>query len=181
MFSALVSPFFLVVVFLIAVLIGAMVLVFFNEKFAKILTRTFFRVFSFSKAIVSKKEKASEFLERFYKGIHSLKSANFTKVLLFTAVAWFIEALTLYTAAYALNVHVPLIYCLGFTALAILGGTLSSLPGGLGSTEILLFGFFTLIGYPEALGLSITLLYRFLTFGVGILISSVFFIREMKN
>ena len=87
----------------------------------------------------------------------------------------------LFTIASSLGVTVPLLYCLGFTSLAILGGTISFLPGGLGSTEIILFGFFVALGYSEPISLSITLLYRFTTFGMSIFIGILFFLREARH
>jgi uncharacterized membrane protein YbhN (UPF0104 family) len=91
------------------------------------------------------------------------------------------EELTLFTVASSLGVSLPLLLCLGFTSLAVLGGTVSSLPGGLGSTEIILFGFLVMLGYSEPISLSITLLHRFATFGICIIVTSIFFIREVKN
>jgi uncharacterized protein (TIRG00374 family) len=127
------------------------------------------------------KPRVKKFVNKFYDGIKNLKTANFSAIIFLTLFAWFIESLILFTIASSLNVTASLLYCLGFTSLAILGGTVSFLPGGLGSTEIILFGFFVMLGYSEPISLSVTLLYRFATFGMTIFVGVIFFLREVKH
>jgi len=181
LFSSMVSAILLIVLIFASLVIAFMVLIFFNKKISNSVINLMFKALSFVRYVSKLKPRVKKFVNKFYEGTDVLKTANFSKIIFLTALAWFIEALTLFTVASSLNVQVPLLYCLGFTSLAILGGTISSLPGGLGSTEIILFGFFVLLGYSEPISLSITLLHRFSTFGVGIILTAIFFIREVKD
>lgn len=181
LFSSMVSPILMVVLVLTFLIIALMLLVFFNKKLSNALINVFFRFFSVIGYVSRLKPRVKKFINKFYEGTNILKSANFPTIVLITAFVWFIEALTLFTVASSLGVSLPLLLCLGFTSLAVLGGTVSSLPGGLGSTEIILFGFLVLSGFSEPISLSITLLHRFSTFGICILFTSIFFIREVKS
>ncbi len=181
MFSSIVSPIILVVLLLTFFIILILILVLFNKSLSNAMINAFFKLFSFIGYISKLKPRVTKFINKFYEGTIVLKSANFPAIILIMALAWFIEALTLFIVASSLGVSVPLLFCLGFTSLAVLGGTISSLPGGLGSTEIILFGFFVMLGFSEPISLSITLLHRFATFGICIFFTSIFFIREVKS
>ncbi len=181
LFSSMVSPILMAVLLLIFLIIVALVLVFFNRRLSNSLINAFFRIFSFIGYVSKLKPKVRKFVGKFYEGTAILKRANFPAIIIITAAAWFIEALTLFTVASSLGVNIPLLFCLGFISLGVLGGIVSSLPGGLGSTEIILFSFLVMIGNSEPISLSITLLHRFSTFGICILFTSIFFVREVKN
>jgi len=181
LFSSMVSTILKAVILFTAFIAVLMIMVFFNKRISNSVTNLFFRAFSFIRQISKMKPRVKKFIGKFYEGTATLKKANFPAIIIITALAWFIESLTLFIVASSLNITVPLLYCIGFTSLAILGGTISSLPGGLGSTELILFSFFVMLGYSEPISLSITLLHRFCTLGIGIFITAIFFFREVKN
>jgi hypothetical protein len=181
LFSSMVSTILKIVMLFTAFIVMLMIIVFFNKRVSNSMMNLFFRAFSFIKQISKMKPRVKKFMGKFYEGTAALKKAKFLTIIIITALVWFIESLTLFIVTSSLNITMPLLYCIGFTSLAILGGTLSSLPGGLGSTELILFSFFVLLGYSEPISLSITLLHRFCTFGIGIFITAIFFVREVKN
>ena len=181
LFSSMASFIFLIVIFFASLIILSIVLIFLNKRISNSIINIIFKIFSFIGYISKLKLRVKKFVNKFYEGTVVLKKANFLAIFLLTAIAWFLESMVLFIVALSLNVPIPIIYCIGFTSLAVLGGAISSLPGGLGSTEIILFGFFLILGYSAPISLSITLLQRFATLGVGILFTSIFFIREVKH
>ena len=140
-----------------------------------------FLLFGFIPFVKRVGPKVKKMLDNFYKGVGELRSARFVEIIILTLITWLGEATILYLAAVSLGVQINFVYCVGFYALATLGGVLSSLPGGLGSFEAVVFALLVFIGYPEPISLSIALLYRFLSFGIGISFSAIFFFREIKS
>jgi len=181
LFFYLFASFFIQMALLVITLILLFViLVFFKRSIANYALSIFFRMFGFIRFISKLKPRAKRFIYNFYEGVTKVKSASFVKIIFFTALPWLIESFTFFIAALSLGVNLPMIYCVGFISLAVLGGTLSSLPGGLGSTELILFGFLVFTGLSQPMSLSITLLYRLMTFWTGALLSAFFFLKEIN-
>jgi uncharacterized protein (TIRG00374 family) len=140
-----------------------------------------FSLFSPIRAVRRAKPRINRILGNFYTGIASMHPAVLTKALGLTVVAWLLDGLILFSVASLLAPGtLTFLHCLGFLSFAMLGGMVSSLPGGLGSFEAIMFAFFLLLGFAEPLALSITLLYRFIAYGLGVTASGLFFIREMR-
>ena len=79
-------------------------------------------------------------------------------------MSWILECLRLYVVFYAFNVEISFTSVIIILILANIIGIASALPGGIGSIELSLTGLFTLFGVPAALGGSITLADRLVSF-----------------
>jgi uncharacterized protein (TIRG00374 family) len=139
------------------------------------------KILGFGSALLRKKLPVEKKLKSFYEGFGKTKHANLPVIVFLTVVEWLLDICILWIAAFSLGINLPFIFCMGVYAISTLGGVVSSLPGGLGSLEIILFGFFLTYGISEPLSLSIALLYRFISLGGGLVFCSIFLFREVKK
>ena len=115
-------------------------------------------------------------------------SKNLVFVLILAFMSWILECLRLYVVFMAFNVQISFTSVIIILILANIVGIASALPGGIGSIEISLTGLFALFGVPTALGGSIALADRLVSFwAVSVLglIFSAYYARdilgEIKN
>lgn len=148
-----------------------------RKKWIKFFVKKVFGLLSLRKY----KTKIDQMIDRFYKGFLKLKSMKLFYVVLITSLIWLSESTIFFLSLNALSISIPFIFCVGFISIAVLGGTLSSLPGGLGSTEAILFIFLVSVPIAEAAAFSAIILYRFISLGLGLLISSPFFFKEVHK
>jgi uncharacterized protein (TIRG00374 family) len=113
---------------------------------------------------------------------------NLFLVLILAFASWILECLRLYIVFYAFNVEINFTAVVIILILANVIGIASALPGGMGSIELSLTGLFVLFGVPAALGGSIALADRLVSFWVvsvlGIVFSSYYakdILGEIKN
>lgn len=113
---------------------------------------------------------------------------NIIVVLILAVVSWLLECFRLYIVFYAFNVQMDFASIVVILLLANVIGVITLLPGGIGSMEISLTGFFVLFGVPSALAGSIALADRLVSFWavsvLGIIFSSFYakdILAEIKN
>lgn len=115
-------------------------------------------------------------------------SRNLVLVAILAFMSWILECLRLYVVFYAFNVQISFTSVIVILILANIIGIASALPGGMGSIELSLTGLFALFGVPAALGGSIALADRLVSFWMvsilGIIFSSYYakdILGEIKN
>ena len=123
------------------------------------------RIFSVLRRVPFLKSVSGEFLDTFYDS--RIKKGRIVVCLVFTLVPWLLEGVMLYLALAALGVFQEPFVLAGVVALAVLVGVASSLPGGLGSTEVVMSMLLGILGIPATTAIAGTMLYRFLSFWFG--------------
>lgn len=94
--------------------------------------------------------------------------------LLLGLVAWAGEAIGLQLVAHAISpIELSLAAAAGIYAIAIIVGALSFLPGGLGSTEVVMAALLHAHGYSMPEAILLTLVCRLLTLWLAVLIGWV--------
>lgn len=176
-FSFFFSDLFKIAMIVTVALIVLAIIIMLKKAWMKKATSSVFRLLSMRKQL----KKIDLMIDKFYIGLKRLKSINITPILLMTVSSLLCEVFILYTAALSLGVQLDIAVAFGFLSLSLLGGTISTLPGGLGSSEVILFALFTLLGVNSNLALSIAVLDRFLSYFMAVLFSFPFFIREVKH
>jgi uncharacterized protein (TIRG00374 family) len=103
---------------------------------------------------------------------------NLLFVLFLSGSSWLLECLRLYIVFIAFNVEISFVAIIIIFLLANIIGIASALPGGIGSIEISLTGLFVLFGVSSAVGGSIAVVDRLVSFWVvtalGIVFSSYY-------
>ncbi|GEM_PF-1401130 len=158
-------------------------LLIFNRK-SKVLSKLVIKLLKSFKATQHLQKKAEELIDNFYNGVRTIRSARLFQIFMIIAFGWVFDALILYLCALSIlpAAQLPSILLIAsFMGIAVLGGTLSSLPGGLGSTDAIFFLLFTSIGISEPASLSITLVYRLAGYIFPILFCTYFFYIEAKH
>jgi len=181
-YSRFVSGILQAVLLLTFILLIILILIVLKKSVAMRFISLFFRLFSFIKALRKMKPKISKMVSNFFLGVQTLKFARLGPITLITFLTWIFESAILYFSVLALipGYDFNFMYAIGFISLSMLGGVISSLPGGIGSVEAILFAFFLLIHFSAPLSLSIVLLYRFISFFISTIFFTFFFAREMK-
>ncbi len=144
-------------------------------------TLSLFRSFGWSSRL---RRNIEELVDNFYLGIETLKSARLIEIVGSVFFGWVLYGIILYLSALALvpASQLPSLFAVtGFMALAVLGGTLSSLPGGFGSIDAIVFFLFVASGISEPTSLSIAVVYRFTSYIIPIIFSSIFFYMEVRH
>jgi hypothetical protein len=129
------------------------------------LTLKFFKIISKFPIINKFKIKAETFAKKFSTGFYKIKSLkNMTIILILTTVTWIFEGSILYFALLSIGIQLPILVCTGFACLSVLIGLLSFLPGGLGSTEIVLITLLSSLNVPLPQSTSAIIIYRFVSY-----------------
>jgi len=142
---------------------------------SKKLTLKFFKIF-FKLPLINKfKSKVENFARNFYSGFQKMKLAkNVAISLILTIVVWVSEGFILYFSLLSVGVQLPVIVCIGVACLSVLLGLLSFLPGGLGSTEIVLFVLLSSLGIPIPQTTAAIVIYRFISYLIQNLVGLFF-------
>ena len=134
-----------------------------------------------------------EVVDNFYdKAVNILKSMtaytksfstykNLVLVIILSILSWLVECLRLLTVFYAFNIEINFIAVVIIFLLANIIGVVTALPGGIGSIEISLTGLFVLFGVPEALGGSIAIADRLVSFWVVTVLGLIFSFYYAKD
>lgn len=131
-------------------------------------------VFSLLRKLPFLKGISSSFMDTFYK--ERVKKRRLILCFFITLIPWVLDGVVLYFAMLALGFELPLLAAIGISALFVLIGIASSLPGGIGSAEtvgILLLG---IVGVGPALATAGVFLARFLSFWFSILAGGLSFV-----
>ncbi len=180
-FSFFVSTGLKLMLFIVSFLLLALLIIILNKKLAGWSSKQFFRLFSFIALVKKVRPELEKKMENFYKGLVTLKSMKTFQIFVLTCLCYVFEGAILYLAALSLSgPYLPYTFAVGFMALAWIGGALSTLPGGIGSMDTILFALLLLIGFAAPLALSITILYRFISFVLAVSFCSIFFFRETR-
>lgn len=142
---------------------------------SKKLTLKFFKIISKFPIINKFKSKAELFAKNFSAGFRKIKTLkSLTVILILTIVIWVFEGLILYFALLSIGIQLPILVCTGMVCLSILMGILSFLPGGLGSTEIILVAFLSSLNISISQATAVTIAYRFISYVIQNLVGMGF-------
>jgi hypothetical protein len=180
-FSFFVSTTLQLMLLIVSFILLAFLVVILNKRLATWSFKQFFAVFSFIPLVKKVRPELQKKMENFYKGLVALKSMKTFQIFILTCMCYVFEGAILYLTALSLpGPYLPYTFAVGFMALAWIGGALSTLPGGIGSMEAVLFALLMLIGFAAPLALSIAILYRFVSFVLAVSFCSIFFFREAR-
>ena len=167
---------FLIYPTIISILIFLIVVIFFlvilkNKNFGT-------KVFKFFKKIPFFKNISENFIDTFYKS--KIKNRKIIYSFFTTLSAWLFEGFVIYFAFLSLGVDKNPLFFSSLVAISVLIAVASSLPGGLGSFEIVSVLILTNIGIENSLATAGIVLYRFLSFGLSSFIGFLSFIYLRK-
>lgn len=180
-FSFRVSQTFQAMLLLFSLLLLMILIVILKENFALRISNHLLKIFGFVKFVNKLKPEIKRKVGNFYRGLSTIHLTKSFQVLIITFFCYVFEGAILYFAALALlGSPISFPFAVGFVSLAIIGGAISTLPGGLGSLEAILFALLMLIGFSDSIAFSITILYRFVSFVIIVSFCSLFFFREAR-
>ncbi len=156
----------------VSIYIAGIVAVFFLASSQNRMNKIF-SIFPFNR-IIKEPQKAAESIS---KSFNSLKDWKLVLPLLGTSLlVWFVEAIILYLAFSSLGADVPFMFLLSAFCIAILASILSSLPGGIGSMEVILTFFITsVVLIPISTISSAILLERIMALWYNLLLGAISF------
>lgn len=131
------------------------------------------RIFILIKKIPFIPKLSDSFINNFYS--YKIQKRKLSLSFLLTTVPWILEGVTFYFVLLSLNVTISPLLLAGIVALATLIGVASSLPGGIGSAEIVMTLLLTLNGVEPSLSVSLVLIYRFVSFWFSVLLGGLSF------
>lgn len=146
-----VSGVLIITAFMIVVLFAF----FYNKKLGNTLFAFFNKLPMFLKF-------SRNFVDTFYSVKIQKKDILFS--LIFTAVSWILEGAALYFVMLSFGIDAQIASATAFICIAAIVGTVSFLPGGIGSFEAVLALILTYTGVQFSLALTTVLLYRFFSF-----------------
>jgi uncharacterized protein (TIRG00374 family) len=133
-----------------------------------------------------REEVLDNLYQKFTSGLHGMIQytrsftcfKNLTFVLILTLTSWLLECVRLYTVMFAFHVEISFVNVIIIFLLANVIGSLTALPGGIGSEEITSTGLFILFGVSGAVAGSIVLVDRLVSFwlvnALGIIFASYY-------
>jgi glycosyltransferase 2 family protein len=125
--------------------------------------------------------KHKDFALTLYENIYALLNwGPFLWTILLSTVAWLLESLSLYILLHALGIQLSLLHDIFIFSLGTLAGALSMLPGGLGVAEGSMTGLFLYFGVDKSAAVAVTLLIRFVTLWLGVLIGFLLFMIKRE-
>ena len=119
------------------------------------------RMFGFAKHFPVLKRLPDNFMDMFYKT--RIKKAALAKSFIISFVTWFILGFVLYFSLLAFGVQVSPAILSGIVALSVVIGIASSLPGGLGATEVVMIFLLGLVGVDATIAAASALIFRLMT------------------
>ena len=155
---------------MVIVFIILLILVLYKKSFG-------IRVFNLLKKIPILNKIDNQFIATFYKGVKILKSKLFLSFIL-TFIVWFLDGAVFYFVLLSFGLssieNLFIIPCI--LALSILIGICSSLPSGVGSTEVVMIILLGALGIEKTVATATVMLARFLTLGYGMLLGYLSFL-----
>ncbi len=153
------------------------VAVLFNKRFG-------IKIFYIIKKLPVLKRLPENFMDLFYKV--RIDKIALSKCFITTLIAWTGEGLVLYFTLLAFGVQINPVILAGIVALSVVIGIASSLPGGLGTTEIVMAVLLGLVGVENSIAVTAAITFRFMTFWFVNLVGGLSFIYlsrkfELKN
>ncbi len=129
-------------------------LVLYSKKFGM-------KIFKFVKKLPLLKRLPENFMDLFYKV--RIKKRRIVKCFAIALITWFLEGFILYFALSAFGVSLNPLILAGIVALSVVIGIASSLPGGLGTTEVVMTFLLGLNGVESSIAIAATIMFRFMT------------------
>ena len=136
-------------------------------------------VFGLLKKIPFLRGISSGFMDAFYQA--RISKTKLVLCLIITIIPWVLDGFVIYFSMLALGFELSIFVAIGISALAVLIGIASFLPGGIGSAEtvgVLLLG---LVGAAPALATAGIFLARFLSFWFSVVLGGLSFIYLSKK
>ena len=142
------------------------------------------RIFGILKRLPGTKSISEKFIENFYS--IEIKKRKIAASFAVTLVAWMVEGIIFYLVLLSMGISSDFVLLAGIVCLSALIGIASSLPGGIGSSEIVMIFLIGLTGVAGSVAVSAVFIYRIMTFWFGAFIGGLSFIYlsrkvDMKN
>jgi len=137
-------------------------------------------VFGILKKFPILNKMSDSFIDNFY--AVRVRKRNVAKCFFWTFVAWIIDATVFYVSFLALGIDpLPLTLLAGIMSLSIIIAIASTLPGGIGSFEIVASVLLGIAGIVSATSVSIVFLFRILTFWLSVFVGTVLLVKLRKK
>ncbi|GEM_PF-949616 len=136
-------------------------------------------LFNFFRRFPIANKLSKKFIENFYKKRFS--RGPLTKCFLISLFVWLLEGVVFYLCILSFGITVSPLIAVGIVSLAILIGNISFLPGGIGSSEIVMILLLTLVGVPSVTAAASTILFRILTFWYMAFLGVGFFVKDFSR
>lgn len=120
-----------------------------------------------------------EFLRSFYKT--KISWHRIATSLIISVVIWTLYGISFYFSMMSVGVSLPITLLTGIMCLSIIIGVVTSLPGGIGSTDVVMVLFLGVLGVPSATGVSGVLVSRLLSVWLGVFLGLLSFIYLNKK
>lgn len=137
------------------------------------------KIFRFVKRLPILKKLPENFMDLFYKV--RIKKVRIVKCFVIALITWFVEGFILYFALSAFGVNLNPIVLAGIVALSVVIGIASSLPGGLGTTEVVMAFLLGLNGVESSIAVAATIMFRFMTIWFVNLLGGLSFLYLSKK
>ena len=125
------------------------------------------------------KKIGKKFLNSFYK--QKISKPRLVSSFVITFITWTIEGVILYFVLLAMGVGMNVLLLIGITSLSFTIGIASTLPGGLGSTEVIMAMLLGAMGVPGEIAIAGVLVSRFLSFWYASILGAVSFFILSKR
>ncbi|MBI2579562.1 MAG: flippase-like domain-containing protein [Candidatus Aenigmarchaeota archaeon] len=132
------------------------------------------RVFSVIKKLPGTGGISESFIENFYS--IKTKKRKVLKSFLVTFLAWVLEGLIFHIVLLSMGIEINFILLAGIVSLAVIIGIVSSLPGGIGSSEFVMIFLLGLNGVGGAAAVTSVFIYRIIAFWFAALVGGLSFV-----
>ena len=153
--------------------------------FAVLYSKNFgLKVFGFVRKFPVIKRLPKNFMDLFYKV--KIKKTRILQCFILAIVTWGMQGFILYFCLGAFGVYISPLVLSGIVALSIVIGIASSLPGGLGTTEVVMSFLLGINGVESSVAIATSITFRFMTIWFVNLLGGISFIYlsrkfEIKN
>ena len=137
------------------------------------------KVFGIARKFPVLRRISNEFINTFYETKFKKKMLGLSFIT--TAAAWMLDAAILCLVLFSLGIESNVLVLAGIISISGILGIASSLPGGLGSTEIVMTLLLGVTGVPATTAITATLLMRFISFCYNALLGGISFIYLSKK
>lgn len=162
----------------IALLIAFIVLIVLILRSRRAISKLFrilFKLFSFHRKAREWETKSEEITERFYNGM-CIQKRTLLSTFLMSLLVWILEGFVFCLVMLSLAIDLTPFFIISIFAFSVLMGTISFLPGGIGSTEFV-FVLLLSVHITVAQATAGVILGRFLTFWLTMFICGIFWKR----
>jgi len=137
------------------------------------------RMLKITKRLPVLKRISEGFIDTFYSV--KIKKSGILKGLLLTSLAWIIDGVSFYFAFLSIGIELNPLILVGILSLSVIIGVASFLPGGIGSTEIVMVLLFGAVGVGGSVAVSGILLSRLVTFWWSVFIGVIVLINLSRK